>query len=281
MKNISTDMQNHLNGEVLTLSNCWKITRRDGLVIGFTDHDQQLIIDDITYQAKTGFTPTAIINSSSLNVDNLDIEGMINHDAISEADIIAGLYDYAEVEMFCVNYLDLSSGKIVMRYGWIGEVRFDGNSFVAELRGLTQKLSGTIGELYSPTCRANLGDAHCKVNLASRTVTGAITAVGSNNIIYDSARNEAAGTFTHGRLSFTSGANMGLAFEVKSHAAGQIKLMLPPPYPVEVGNTYSLTQGCDKRFNTCITRFNNAVNFRGEPHLIGLDRLLETSSTRN
>jgi uncharacterized phage protein (TIGR02218 family) len=281
MKNISTDMQNHLNGEILTLSNCWKITRRDGVVMGFTDHDQALIIDDITYQAKTGFTPTAIINSSSLNVDNLDIEGMINHDEISEADIIAGLYDYAEVEMFCINYMDLSSGKIVMRFGWIGEVRFDGNNFVAELRGLTQKLSGVIGELYSPTCRANLGDDHCKVNITSSTVTGAISAVGSNNIIYDSARTEVTGTFTHGRLSFTSGANAGLAFEVKSHAAGQIKLMLPPPYAVEIGDTYSLTQGCDKRFNTCITRFNNAVNFRGEPHLIGLDRLLETSSTRN
>ncbi len=286
MKNINTNMQAHLQSEVLTLANCWRITRRDGVVLGFTDYDLPLTIDSIIYEAKTGFTPTAIVNSANLNVDNLDIEGMINDDKISQADIISGLYDFAELLMFCVNYTASSLDKIIMRYGWLGEVRFDGNSFTAEVRGLTAKLSGAIGEIYSPTCRAELGDSQCKVNIAARRVNGAITQIApqivGGNMFYDSSRTETDGDiFTHGILSFTNGENAGLKFEVKSCVAGQIKLMLPTPYAVAIGDTYSMTQGCDKMFSTCKTRFNNAINFRGEPHLIGIDRLLETSSTRN
>ncbi len=289
MKNITQIMQTHLNGEVLTIANCWKITRRDGVVLGFTDHDQPLTIDALTYDAKSGFTPTAIINSASLKVDNLDIEGMLNDAKITEQDIISGLYDFAELLMFSVNYTQLNAGKIIMRYGWLGELRFDGNSFVVEVRGLTSKLSGSMGDIYSTTCRAKLGDEHCKINMTANIVSGAITqtilGAEAKIVFYDLSRTEPSGLFTYGVLNFTNGANAGLSFEVKSYDnmnnSGRIKLMLPTPYAMMIGDTYSLTQGCDKRFTTCVNRFNNALNFRGEPHLIGIDRLLETSSTRN
>jgi uncharacterized phage protein (TIGR02218 family) len=53
------------------------------------------------------------------------------------------------------------------------------------------------------------------------------------------------------------------------------------PFAVEEGDSYSLQAGCDKTLPTCITRFNNALNFRGEPFVPGTDKMLETSSTRN
>jgi uncharacterized phage protein (TIGR02218 family) len=281
MKNISSALHTHLNGEVLTLAHCWKITRRDTVVMGFTDHDQPLIIDDVTYAAATGFTPTAIRTTGALDSDNLDISGMLSAEAITREDILAGIYDFAEVMMFIVNYNDLSAGHIVVRYGWLGEVRLQGEQFVAELYGLTQKLNNQLGEIYSPTCRAELGDTACGVNLISRTVSGSITAVGSATVLYDTSRLEEAGRYTHGMLHFTSGANAGISMEVKSYTPQTIRVMLPLPYGCEIGDNYTLTEGCDKRFATCKTRFNNAINFRGEPYLIGIDRMLETSSTRN
>jgi uncharacterized phage protein (TIGR02218 family) len=281
MKNITPQMQNHLNTEILTLCECLKITRRDGIILGFTTHDNPLIIDGLSYLPNNSFNPSAIIGTSDLKVDNLEIEGMISDDSIKESDILSGKYDHAEILIFQVNYNDLTAGKIIMRYGFLGEVRFDGSNFVAELGGLTTKLNSVMGEIYSATCRAKLGDSACKINLATRTVSGAVTSTISNSIFVDSSRIEVAGTFTHGVLKFTSGANTGLKFEVKADSNKQIKLMLEAPYQIAIGDTYTLTQGCDKRFATCKTRFNNAINFRGEPHLIGIDRLLETSATSN
>jgi uncharacterized phage protein (TIGR02218 family) len=156
------------------------------------------------------------------------------------------------------------------------------------VRGLTQSLSQTMGQLYSPSCRATLGDSRCKIDMTSggNTVTGSITGVGSNIEFTDSTRTEASGSFTFGTISFTSGANNGLSMEIKEHlystgTGGQLTLALPLPYPMLAGDTYSLTKGCDKTIATCFSRFNNVVNFRGEPLVPGLDRMLETAGTRS
>lgn len=281
MKDVSTALQAHLEQDITTLTTCWRVTRRDGVTLGFTSHDTDLVIDDIAYEATSGFTPTAVASSAALNVDNLDIEGLLESGTISEADITTGLYDFAEIEIFDVNYEDITQGKLVLRYGWLGEVEMKGNHFVAEMRGLTQKLSQTVGTVYSSTCRAELGDAHCMVDMSSRVVSGSVTGVISSNIIQDSGRNEIAGLFTHGVMTFTSGANEGVSIEVKSYANTQITLMLPLPYALAIGDSYTLSQGCDKQFDTCKEQFNNAINFRGEPHVPGLDRMLETAATRS
>lgn len=282
MKTISAGLSEHLAGEVTTLATCWKLTLTNETVKGFTDHDKNLVIDKIEYQAATGFLPTAIANTADLAVDNLDVEGMLDSASITEEDIMAGIYDFAEIEIFQVNYEDLSQGKLKLRKGWIGEVSIGKNRFVAEVRGLAQKLSKTIGELYSPSCRAILGDSRCKVNMAGFTVTGEITNVTSNRIIKDSARSEEPGYFTGGKITFTSGNNSGLAMEIKEFGAGGlIELALPMPYSIEVGDEYSMQAGCDKSFETCKAKFDNVINFRGEPHVPGLDRILQTSSTRS
>ncbi len=282
MKNISSAMTSHLSGEVTTLATCWKITRRDGTVLGFTDHDQPLTYESVTYEAASGFTPSAVASSAALNVDDLDIEGMLSDDAIDAADIRAGKYDYAEIEVFQVNYANLAAGALIQRTGWLGEVETRGEHFIAEVRGLTQQLSQTIGERYSAACRANLGDARCRVTLASYTVTGSITSVESARSQFsDSANAEEEGYFTAGLITFTSGANNGLSMEVKSFAGGTFVTVLPLPGVVEVGDSYSAVAGCDKRVATCRDVFSNAENFRGEPHVPGLDKMLQTSGTRS
>lgn len=279
MKTISNDLAGHLAGEVTTLCTCWKLTRVDSIVLGFTDHDKELTVSGVTYQAASGFNPTAIAGNANLAVDNLDVEGLLSSDAIAEADVLSGLYDFAEVDIFLVNYADLSQGRLDLRSGWLGEVTLEDGRFTAELRGLAQRLTHTIGELYSPSCRAQLGDPRCKVALASYTVTGTVTACDSNMAFSDAVRLEAANRFAAGSVTFTSGLNAGRSMEIKEFAAGRFTLVLPMPRPIAVGDAYSAVQGCDKTLATCRDRFSNVVNFRGEPHVPGLNKMLETAGT--
>jgi len=286
MKILSTELAAHLAGEVTTLAMCWKLTRRDSTMLGFTDHDRDITFNLVLYKASTGFTPGAIENDGSLHVDNVDVEGMLSSGSITEPDILAGLYDFAELEIFGVNYTDLTQGAIKLRRGWLGEVSLHKHHFVVEVRGLTQRLSQTIGELYSASCRATLGDNRCKVNMAAHTVTGTVDSAGSPSQFSDMARTEASDMFTFGTVTFSSGANNGLAMEVKEYRhneaiGGQITLALPMPYPILVGDGYTLTKGCDKTLATCLGRFTNVVNFRGEPLVPGIDRMLETAGTRS
>lgn len=281
MKTISPALQTHLNGETTTLATCWKLTRRDGVVMGFTDHDADLQVEGVTYLAQSGFTPSAVVASSGLNVDNLDVQGMLESEGIAGEDVMAGRYDFAEIKVFQVNYQEPEAGRIMLRRGWLGEISLKNGQFVAELRGLTQKLSQQLGNLYSPACRAQLGDAQCKVAMGGYTHSGTIGSVTSNAVFRDPARGEENGYFANGKITFTGGANAGLAMEVKEFIDGQFVLALPMPYAVEPGDAYSVEAGCDKNFSTCAARFGNAVNFRGEPHVPGIDRMLETSATRS
>lgn len=281
MKTITTAMQTHLEGELQTLAYCWKLTRRDGTIMGFTSLDRDLALMDATYIAATGFTPTSIDSQASLAVDNLDIEGMLSAGSITEADILAGKYDFAEIEVFALNYREGSYGRIHLRRGWLGEVEIRNGQFIAEIRGLTQRLSQHIGELYSPMCRAQLGDAKCTVNVAPYTVSGSVSSALSQSKFLDNTRSEDAGHFSYGKVTFTSGDNVGLSAEVKESRGAEIVLALPMPFAIAVGDAYSLQQGCDKTLTTCAERYNNAINFRGEPHVPGLDKMLETAGTRS
>jgi len=169
MKTVSSGLAAHLQGSSLTLATCWKITRRDGKVLGFTSHDRDIVFDlgdgggAVTYAAATGFTRTKIENAAGLAVDNLDVAGVLESAAITAADIRAGRYDFAEVKIFDVNYAALSQGALPLRRGHIGEIRTEGSQFIAELRGLVERYAQEVGELYGPACRADLGDTRCKV----------------------------------------------------------------------------------------------------------------------
>jgi uncharacterized phage protein (TIGR02218 family) len=180
-----------------------------------------------------------------------------------------------------LNYKNVSQGDINLRTGWLGEMKFSKNKFVIEVRGLMQSLARGIGELYSPSCRTHFGDARCGVNIASYTFSGSVTSVINNQVFVDSSRSEVEGYFNAGKITFTSGANNGLAMEVKIFSKKTITLVMPMPYDIVVGNSFSLVAGCDKSFTACAEKFNNAVNFRGEPHVPGIDKMLETAGTKN
>ncbi len=281
MRTASAGMNAHIAGEVTNLAICWKLTLVSGTILGFTDNTSDITFDSQLYKAATGFSPTSIETKDAYSVDNLDIAGILDSTALTEADIMAGIYDFAEVEIFMVNVTDLTQGKIIHRRGWLGEVTLKNGQFNAEVRGLAQKLQQNIGEIYTPTCRAIFGDARCNVNTASFSATGAVTSVTSRQVFIGTSFTQAAGYFSGGEVQWLTGANAGRRMEVKEFANTQFTLALPMPNAVAATDTFKAIAGCDKTFNSCFSKFSNAVNFRGEPYVPGMDKMLSTAATAN
>jgi uncharacterized phage protein (TIGR02218 family) len=278
MKSISVALKAHYAQETMTLATCWKITRVDGAVFGFTDHTRDLTISGVMYAAATGYAPSNVATSSGLSVDNLEVVAAITSETVTDADMLAGKWDFASVEIFEINYADLTMGEMQIRKGTLGQLATGRTAFTSELRGMAQPLQQSVGRIYAAACDADLGDARCGVILTSYTVTGSVTTVISQHAFNDTTRTETTGTtseyFEGGKLTWTSGLNTGLSMEVVDYYPGYVFMAQSMVYTICVGDTYSMHAGCDKLVGTCQSRFNNISNFRGFPWVPGLDRMV-------
>lgn len=279
MKTIAPAFQAELEGVVATLATCWKITRTDGIIMSFTEHDKDLTVSSIVYSAKSGYTGSAIAQAANLAVDNMDLEGLIADAGITAEDIRRGAYNYAAVEVFLVNYNDPDGGKIILRRGLIGELTLRGGVHVTEIRGLAQYLTRIFLEVVMPECLAELYDARCKVVSTAFENTGTIATIvvdrRSFTVTLDApARLE--GYHNGGLISFTSGDANGKSMEVRLHGAGDtFTLYLASPWALQVGDTFLVKTGCDKLKATCKDKFSNLINFRGFPEVPGTDKILD------
>lgn len=277
MKTIPASMQAHLDGGATTLCWCWRLLRRDGMTLGFTDHDRVLVFDGTTFEAMSGFTASEIKESVGLSVDNLEVAGALSSQSLNDDDLAAGLYDDAGIEIFRVNWADPTQ-RVLMRSGSIGEVKRSGTAFAAEVRGLAHYLQQPKGRLYQYGCDADLGDGRCGVDLSGAAFkgAGAVTALTSARVFAVSGLGAFAGSwFQRGLLTWSTGANAGLSMEIKRHensgGAVELELWQAMAKNVLAGDQFTITAGCDKLFETCKTKFANVNNFRGFPHMPGND----------
>jgi uncharacterized phage protein (TIGR02218 family) len=270
-------LQARLDSGVTTLARCWIVTRRDGVVSGFTDHDGDLVVEGVTCRAGTGFGASEATSRFDLSIDGAEISGALAADSLTEADLAAGRFDAAQIDTWLVDWSDVTL-RLLLSRATLGEVKREGEAFSAELRGLADKLSQESGRLYTARCTADLGDTRCKIALAAAGLNGAGTVsrlLGVSAIAVEGLGDFAEGIFTAGCLTWTSGANSGLAVEIKEHwiAGGEVQLTLWQAMSETIGegDAFTITAGCDKRFETCRDRFANSINFRGFPHIPGND----------
>jgi uncharacterized phage protein (TIGR02218 family) len=242
------------------------VVRSDATVIAFTSHDRDITYGGVTYLSSISYTPSNKDANMTLSVNNSDMSGYFSIGGIVKEDVENGLYDGAEVYELIVDYSDSTLIKNLGK-GFLGEVEITENGFKAEYRSLTQKLQQPIGRYYTAECNAQLGDTRCGVTIADFTYTGAITSVTSNQAFIDSSLigTQSDDYYNYGLITCTSGLNSGLSREVKDYtdATGQITTFLPFAYDVVVADTFTVYAGCDKRKTTCISTFNNVINFRG------------------
>jgi uncharacterized phage protein (TIGR02218 family) len=277
MRTLPAGLAEHLSSGATTLCHCWKLTTRQGEVMGFTDHDRDLSFEATLFEATSGFTATEIDSNLGLSVDNLEASGALSSERLSDIRLAAGDFDNATVALWRVNWADVSQRVLVMS-GNLGEVTRSGSFFQAELRGLAHALNQPRGRLYQHGCDAVLGDGRCGVNLASSGLScnaEIVSCVANRQFIVNGAQSFAAGFFAGGSAQLLSGPNQGRTGQIKFHrlqaSSVSIELWQPLPLAALAGDTIQLRAGCDKQFATCRDKFSNAVNFRGFPHMPGDD----------
>ncbi|WP_429911512.1 DUF2163 domain-containing protein [Glycocaulis sp.] len=279
MLSLPPAMQAALDSGVTQLAWCWLITRRDGVQLGFTDHDGVLDIDGVACEPGSGLIPGHIRADTGSPARGAAF-GAVSSDRISAADIAKGLYDGARVEVWRVDWAEPET-RVRVFTGEIGEIRRSGAGFEVELAGLSARLNRRIGRVFSKTCDAELGDARCGVNVSAPAYTGAGSVVelaSARSFAAEGLAGFTPGWFAHGRLVWLTGANEGAAARVETHelrgGAVQIALAGAPVFPMAQGDTFQIVAGCDGRAATCRAKFANFARFRGCPHIPGNDVLV-------
>jgi len=276
----------------------WRVVRLDGQTFYYTDHDAEIIAPEfqgdspgLTFSPLSPFAASAKKQTEGLAVDNITLTGFIDggSPAIgpSEAEVLAEIWSDAAVTIWLCVWTNPSVGLLPLNEGTLGPMKFRTHTFEAEFRSIAERLQRPVHRTYTITCDAVLGDTRCGVDLngspaLKQTVT--VTSVSDNRTFNVSLSGETAQYFQYGLARWTSGNNNTLRREVISQtidtsvspAEDSIKLLVPMPYDVEVGDTIELTVGCDKRFATCRDKFSNSARFRGFPLIPTKETLLDT-----
>jgi uncharacterized phage protein (TIGR02218 family) len=288
MKQLPAGLSASLASGVTTLCTCWRLQRGDGAVFGFTNHDRALTFAGVIFEPSSGVTASETESALGLQVDTMEVEGALSSDAITDDDIALGLWDNAAVEIWRVDWLDTAS-RVILRRGSTGEVTRGTIAFTAELRSLAHELNQESGRTFQRPCDAVVGDARCGIDLASPTWRGSGTVIASADDRLLSVAGLGAFAedwFNHGLLTWTSGENPGGKVEVASHliqagGAVMLKLWRRAARPVGIGDAFQVTAGCSKAFAECRSKFHNAANFRGFPHMPGNDATMAFAKREN
>jgi len=256
--------------QVSTLAFCWRIERRDGSGIALTSHDETMVRDAISYRPDPGMAPAAVTRRLGLEPSDGEIGGVLSNAAITETDLRLGRWDGARISLATFDWEDRAAPEQRLLGGELGEVAFAGGSFTAELRGAAARLDAPVCPSTLPECRAEFGDKSCRVDLAGRSTRAKVVSVDGPVIELSKAVDD---RLLFGRLQFRSGRNCGLSTVILKVGGTRITVRDLPQAAIDPGDTVILREGCDKRLQSCIERFGNAANFRGEPHLPGNDLL--------
>lgn len=343
-------LQDHYNSNSTTKCDCWLVVCRDGDQLGFTEHPENLNIDGVTYEARTGFDRTATEVRNGLNPDNHNLIGSIDGDRITEEDILGRKYEGATVYHFSVDYTDPTGAQDKQSYGFLGETKLNGKIWEAEFTSLSVLLERELCETRGPYCRVKLGSSRCGITLqpqewsaattipvgtvvrnptadgyrytaisagvtsaavsftTSTTVDGTVTWEAQEaffkhfsvvSVTEDKSKFEASviggvtsAWYQFGECVFSTGNNAGWAMDVKADAStGHIEVLFDYPFTIEVGDSGSLTVGCNHKLRDagdtpgspytghCRSRFSNtvrnqAVFFQGDPETPGLDAIV-------
>jgi uncharacterized phage protein (TIGR02218 family) len=277
MRSLPQALQAHLDTGTTTLAWCWRITRRDGHTLGFTDHDQSLVFDNTTFEATTGFTATEIKTSAGFAVDNLEVQSALRSDTLDEADLAQGHFDNASIEIFRVNWQDTTQ-RVRLHVGSLGEIKRAGNGFLAEVRGLMHQLDQPTGRLYQHTCDASLGDNRCGIDVSDPThsFTTTLSTIDAFTLSLPAPPTAyPEGHFDGGTLTLLPPTAAPLPLDIRrailTAQSCSVELWQTPKLAIAPGTAVRLTAGCDKRFATCRDRYANALNFRGFPSIPGTD----------
>lgn len=261
-----TFFQNDLEG----VATYWRVFRADGVTLGFASHDRDLRFGGLLHRAAPGMLPSAIRRTADLSLDSAEVEGVLSHDSIAAADLAAGQFDGAGIEIGLVDWETREHAPLYA--GTLGRISEDRRGFSAELRSNKALLERDLVPRTSPTCRAEFCGPGCNLSAARFTRRAPVIAIDADVGSVTFAAIDPA-DFIDGRLRFESGSQAGLTFGIIQSDGNALLLDRPLSGAITPGTMAQLREGCDHTLATCRDRFGNAVNFHGEPFLPGNDLL--------
>lgn len=259
-----------VDGELTSIAMCWRLERMDGAGLALTSHDRAIVSGGVVHQPAPGMNPAAITRRLGIESHSSEVTGALSADALESDDLALGRWDGGNISLTAIDWRDENAAPITLLRGEIGGVSIDGDGFSADLVGAAAKLDGSVCPSTSAECRAEFGDKRCRVDLAGRNEVARIVAINGGEFTFDRSIEE---KFLLGRLRYMSGANCGVSTVILAIDGPVVTVRDLPRATIENGCRVEIREGCDKRLATCVERFANAANFRGEPHLPGNDLL--------
>lgn len=265
-------MTNWYTQPLTTLAFLWRVERADGIAIGFTSHDRDLVRDGFVYRAAPGMVPSAIRLSDGFEADDVDLDGALTSGAFTEDDLRAGRWDGARLVLSAVDWADPDAEAVMLVRGTFGSVALRDGQFSVGLRGVAAVFDRAVAEETSPACRASLGDRRCRVDLAGRRRRATVTGI-SGAVVTLLTAPAVDGAYDFGILRWVDGPLAGIEARVLASTGANLTLAEAPSAALPLPLAVELLEGCDRQLATCRDRFANVVNFQGEPHLPGNDLL--------
>ncbi|MDE2363135.1 MAG: DUF2163 domain-containing protein [Hyphomicrobiales bacterium] len=276
MRQISSAFAAAFASPATTLCHCWRLTRRDGAVMGFTDHDCDLAFAGAIFSAATGLDAAQAESAAGLAVGSGDVQGALDSAGIDEVDIESGLYDDASVEIWLVDWTNVDN-RVLLDVATIGEVKRTEFAFIAELRSIAHRFDEDRGRQFQRGCSADLGDAACKIDLSSALYSTGATILSQEkpgSYIVATDAGFSSDFFTNGSLARGADAAVAIKLHEKAVNGDRIVLWAAPAIVLAPGARVALRAGCDKSPESCRQKFDNLVNFRGFPHMPGNDAVV-------
>ena len=287
MKSVSTLVQAALDDPTAHFISLVTIhhPRTRELLLAMTDHAEPIRVGGILHRNDIPYVWGSVKLFAGLETGDISIQGRVI-DPVVAVPLRNGLLDGADiaVHLWPVGVRTAATDRgIPLIASSVGAITLGTNGeFEIEIRSAIRKLSQSIGAIYQPECRADLGDERCLVDLAPFTRDGVVSAVTTGREFTEFTAALPADDritdnlwYAYGTVEFRSGENIGVVKEVKRGDNQFIFLRLPTPRPIAIGDRFRIVAGCDKRLATCRAKYSNAGRFQGEPYLPGNDRALD------
>jgi uncharacterized phage protein (TIGR02218 family) len=255
-----------------------RLDLRDGTSIGITDHDKDIAFDlgdgEITYDSGTGILASDIALSCGLDADNYEVSGPIG-DVVTLAAVLGGRFDRATARLFQVNWKDTTQGALKLMRGSVSEARVEGGKFIFEIRSDVDRLNQTVGRTLTNGCDADFAD-QVRCFATATEIEGTVTAVtDAMRFTVSFAGSYANDLFNKGTVIGLTGANAGTVVEIYDWtAAGVVTLFAPLAAAPEIGDTFTVRDGCGKSRADCMAH-NAIVWFRGFPEVPGSEQVMK------
>ncbi len=279
MKKISSALKSHLRGQVTTTANCWLVTLKDGSKLGFTDHNNNISYKGVEYRCGESISMSSVESCNSLSADNFEIDFVLNPSFISQEDLLEGRYYKAYIEYFVINYMDHTQGSLLIKAGYVHELRLFSNKFSLEVMGIGYELNKQTQSIYSGSCRAKFKDKKCGARDIDYVISGEITNILNNDVVEIDSSISFPNIYRNSEIQFLSDSKSKMVGLVTEVIGSRVILQKNSDIILKKGLRFLLYPQCDKEFFTCCNIYHNSLNFRGEPHVPGVDEVNKTAGT--